>query len=778
MTEDGSGNAPVPRGAVVPWLVLGEGALLLVLGLLAAFRILPEWQADPGPRGGRVAKVQADLAAMGRLDSAVLKVAGAASGEGYERAFRHLGRAATPYLVATGGAVWHRVSGTLTVEGAGSGSFGADLAPDGSYRGFSWSPAGTFGIGTVDEGSRKRREEVNGRLEGLLAAGAAPGPAETAMETNVPVVTRPLGAGRNGVEEVLVKIQPPNGTIILSRQVADPDLVRRNTQEAILQKLVQSIVPTILSVALVLLLFGRLLYRRRLDFRIGLSLGALVLVTSALTGPDPDGLNGWTAFRIGIHLVAVAYLVAQWAVSESLLRDTIPGFTTSLDTLAAGRLGPRSGRALLAGLGAGAGLEGLALLAHSGAAYFSPAVVPTRPSFVLPLFRLLGNPFYEGAAVVSTLVLFVALGRAVLPRRWADPVGALVAALFFSLVVPLAPWGVGLAAAALASGAGLLVLQRFGFASLLAAGVAAPLFRDAAASVHLTTGNLPVLVVSTLSLLVLALLGFGGLLRTPRDEEGRVDAPGYLQRLESERRVKVEMDLLSRMQLALLPQKAPDVPGLRVAFSSVLATEAGGDLYHFEVDARGHFWVAAGDVSGHGYSCGIQGAMVKAALLSLVKADRTPAEVLQEIDRVLRAAGETRLFTTLALLRIDPSNGEAVWSNAGHPFPLLVEEGVCRELAFPGLPLGQGPARLYRNERFVLPVQGTLVMASDGLFEALDPFGEPYGYDRPRTVLGSVGLWRRPAEGIVDACLADWRRHAGEGAPADDTTVVVVKRTG
>ena len=36
-------------------------------------------------------------------------------------------------------------------------------------------------------------------------------------------------------------------------------------------------------------------------------------------------------------------------------------------------------------------------------------------------------------------------------------------------------------------------------------------------------------------------------------------APGYLQRLESERRVKFEMDLLSRMQLALLPQAPPDV---------------------------------------------------------------------------------------------------------------------------------------------------------------------------------------------------------------------------
>jgi len=43
-------------------------------------------------------------------------------------------------------------------------------------------------------------------------------------------------------------------------------------------------------------------------------------------------------------------------------------------------------------------------------------------------------------------------------------------------------------------------------------------------------------------------------------------------------------------------------------------------------------------------------------------------------------------------------------------------------------------------------------------------------------VLEGVGLWRRPADAIVEALFADWRRHVGEGPPADDTTVLVVKR--
>ncbi len=236
------------------------------------------------------------------------------------------------------------------------------------------------------------------------------------------------------------------------------------------------------------------------------------------------------------------------------------------------------------------------------------------------------------------------------------------------------------------------------------------------------------------------------------------------------------MDLLSRMQLALLPERPPEVPGLEIAVRTELATEAGGDLYHFLPDGAGRLWIAAGDVSGHGYSCGLQQAMTMAALASLVKAERAPSEVLGEVDRVLRMGRSERLFTTLALIRLDPRTGEGLLANAGHPYPLLVREGRCTEVPAPGLPLGQGPERVYADVPVALPPGGLLVLASDGLFEGPDRFDVSYGFERPRAVLEGAGLWRRPAEAIVEALFADWRRHVGEGPPSDDTTVLVVKR--
>ena len=179
-------------------------------------------------------------------------------------------------------------------------------------------------------------------------------------------------------------------------------------------------------------------------------------------------------------------------------------------------------------------------------------------------------------------------------------------------------------------------------------------------------------------------------------------------------------------------------------------------------------------------------AMVIAAVSSFIAQGRGPAEVLQNVDRVIRRGGPgpkpqtPRNFTTLALLRIDPGSGEAVLANAGHPYPLLALRGVpgeigeVSEIALPGLPLGQGPDRVYREHRFQIPPGSTLLLYSDGLVESCDESGVPFGFERPQEVLRSAR--RATAADLVDIVTAAWRRHLGDGEPPDDTTVVVLQR--
>jgi sigma-B regulation protein RsbU (phosphoserine phosphatase) len=254
----------------------------------------------------------------------------------------------------------------------------------------------------------------------------------------------------------------------------------------------------------------------------------------------------------------------------------------------------------------------------------------------------------------------------------------------------------------------------------------------------------------------------------------RAAVPRFVRRLEDERRMRYEMDLLTRMQLGLLPASLPEVPGWSIAARSLLANEVGGDLYDFVWDERGRLWIAAGDVSGHGFSCAVTQAMTKAALVSLVYSGTTPSEVLLEIDRVLRTAGDVRNFASLALLRLDPATGEAAFANAGHPYPLVRRASGVDEIVLPGLPLGRGPARTYDDVALTLAPGESLVLASDGLFEAVGGDDEPYGYVRARRFL-ETGLGTTATD-VADRLLADWTRFRGGLAPTDDTTLVVLRR--
>ncbi len=753
--------------------------MLLAAGLFAAFRVLPEWRAA-SPRPIRLIERSREITANAgaTLARATVSLEGRADGTSFERAYRRLRGEAPAYLEATGGATAWTVSGNLDVPKTGTGPVQLAFYPDGSLQSVTWSPAGSMFEATDPKAQALRREFFD-RIEVSLAAGRKrAGPELEFSGGNNVFRVRPLERVNGRPAEGVLLQEAGNVTFSIARGLSDPEAPKLFNANGIVRRLYR-FVPALLLFLVVVVTFGVLLYKRRLGFSIGIALVVLAAAYEILGAVLGSGasLGGLVVFVFGARVVMLLYLLGLWTVAESLLRDTVPGFTTSLDAFAAGRLGPRGGRAILAGLGGGAALLGVSLLAFAAAARSSAnGVWPTAPSFPYPLFQAQRGPFFEGSFDTALFVLFVSLFRFVLPRRFASIAAAILFALYSSLGTPLNPWGAGLALALALATVLLWAFDRYGLAALLVAAVSSALIRDAVvACVHLD-GNLFPALATVLPLLAIVAAGAIGLGRPERDEEGRLDAPDYVRRLESERRVKYEMDLLSRMQLSLLPEKPPVVPGLELSVKTILATEAGGDLYDFVQDESGALWIAAGDVSGHGYSCGIQQAMVMASLASLVKAGRKPSEILVEIDRVLRMGRSGRLFTSVALLRIDPATGVGVLANAGHPFPLLLHDGKTSEITGSGLPLGQGPKRTYEDVPFEIPKGGVLVIASDGLFEGPDRFDAPYGFDRPRTVLESTSLWRRPPDSIVDALLADWRLHVGEGAPSDDTTILVVKR--
>jgi len=576
----------------------------------------------------------------------------------------------------------------------------------------------------------------------------------------------------------LTALEGQNRTLYAERLPGDADhAVALIEHRQILPSEIVLAVVTLLRALTVCILFVVLWARRR----IGLVNGAVVALVVLVAVLPTAVASSDSPMSVGLAVVTAAgralWVFLAWSAAESFLRAADPGFTTSLDALRAGRLGPRGGRALLLGLALGTGLAGLRL-AVQAIALSLRGLWPLTASLQLPVFSESHDPFGDGILLAAFVVLLLGFARRLVAPRWVAPAVILAGAIVTG-PVQLHPYAFELASNAILLLPLVLLGRRAGLTALVTATITSFLLPVAAFSgLHLNwlSGTFAATAGPVAGILVLGLVG---LARPAQVEAERLQAPAFMRRIEEERRIKYEMNLLARMQEGLLPEHLPELPGWEVAARSILATEAGGDLYDFLVDDDGWLWAAAGDVAGHGYSCAIVQAMTTAALASLISPKKTPAEVLRQIDRVIRRGGTSRNFITLVLLRLDPRTGEVSLSNAGHPYPFLVTPGevtTVSELDLPGLPLGQGPAREYRNHAFQLPPGGALVICSDGLIESRNWREEPYGFDRPRDVL--LGAAHASAGGILDILLADWRRHLGKEELPDDTTVVVVKRTG
>lgn len=752
--------------------ILLLGALALAAGVTLARAWLPEWQPVVQDKSFYVQRYRELARRAGvRLLPGEPRVTLAVKDERDNGEAEILDRLGTRRTVALGGGVLIKVAHPGAPAGVHDGSrpFEVEMTPAGQPLALAWlfDPARFFQSGRRNPPlpAAPSKERVAGLARLLLTPGERLGPSlkdETGYEL----------PGSNPPQRIEVKA-PNKEAVSIQREILED---KTDSDESSFWKLLPLIllvvVPHVIGGLTAVVLFFRLIAQRRIDYANGLFLGAIHLAASIA---GVASLPTWAEI-FGQAFVASflsLWIVAYWSVGESYLRSIQPGFATALDSLRTRRLGPRGGRALLLGAGLGAMLAGLRL-GMPALAQAIPGAWTGGPSLRLPSLGPV-TPFSDGAMLAAAIALSLALARRYVPERWVSWVAAVLAGFFLPLVlVSLGPIPAVLAANLVIGAFLLWVLWKFGLAATLVASTASFLLPAAVFS-GLHASWLPLqLTVTAGSIAAFLFLGWIGLNRPEQIEmEGR-KAPAFIRRIEEERRQRYELDLLSRMQLGLLPAQVPEVPGWEIAVRSLLATEAGGDLYDFLDDEEGGLWIAAGDVAGHGYSCSIAQAMTVASLASLIHVDQKPPGVLQQVDRVLRRNGAHRHFTTLALMRLDPRTGAGRLANAGHPFPLLVRDGEVSEIAAAGLPLGQGPRREYQETPVEIPPGGVLVFCSDGLFEGADWQGIPYGYDRPRDLLKMLG--EKPAAEILEALFADWRRHLGAQEHQDDTTVVVIKR--
>jgi serine phosphatase RsbU (regulator of sigma subunit) len=185
---------------------------------------------------------------------------------------------------------------------------------------------------------------------------------------------------------------------------------------------------------------------------------------------------------------------------------------------------------------------------------------------------------------------------------------------------------------------------------------------------------------------------------------------------ETEQRAVAEL-----LQRSLMPERLPQVPGLRLAARTKPvdpSKQVGGDWYDVISLPSGDVGLVVGDVVGHDLRAATAMGQLRASLRAFAMYETSPAAVLTQVNTIAGLLQVTDLTTCLYAV-VNAKTRTVRWSSAGHLNPLgLRASGPGQVLAGdPGPPIGVSEDAVYVDRTCRLEPGGSLMLYTDGLIE-------------------------------------------------------------
>jgi phosphoserine phosphatase RsbU/P len=309
----------------------------------------------------------------------------------------------------------------------------------------------------------------------------------------------------------------------------------------------------------------------------------------------------------------------------------------------------------------------------------------------------------------------------------------------------------------------------------------AAIYAVTGASVFLK-GNLMVPLVRPLFAMV---LGWASLSTWHAFENAR-------ERIEIEKARRIaerELEIGRKIQAGFLPAWLPTPAGWEIAAHFQPAFQVSGDFYDVFELAEGRFLgIVIADVCDHGVGSALFMALTRSLIraFTLQSSERLGPHATRPQDLALETVrqtnayitenhGEAGMFATLFLGILNPATGMLTYVNGGHEPPLFIRSGsVPVYLKGTGLAVGAMPDVPYNADSILFQGGDRLVLYTDGLTDAEGEPGARFSKDR---LLELIAAEESGARNLVDRVIDALKVHVGDGSPADDVTLLAIRKT-
>jgi sigma-B regulation protein RsbU (phosphoserine phosphatase) len=225
------------------------------------------------------------------------------------------------------------------------------------------------------------------------------------------------------------------------------------------------------------------------------------------------------------------------------------------------------------------------------------------------------------------------------------------------------------------------------------------------------------------------------------------------------RQAREELAVAAKIQSDLMSIAIPVLPYAVLQAKSTPCLEIGGDFFN-AIALDDCLCAGIADVSGKGVSA----AIVAATLQGIIHAQLMSRQGLPEIAAQLNQFLYTRKvgkYVTLVLFKLYP-DGHVEYLNCGHIQPLVVRGNQIERLTDSNLIVGLLPEVTYVSGECTLHPGDRLLLVTDGLVEAENSAGEPFGnpgldevahFEDIDTILDHVAIFQAPNPAQDDCTL-------------------------
>ena len=244
-------------------------------------------------------------------------------------------------------------------------------------------------------------------------------------------------------------------------------------------------------------------------------------------------------------------------------------------------------------------------------------------------------------------------------------------------------------------------------------------------------------------------------------------------------RAEKELSVAAEIQMGLLPQMMPELPGFELAGRCDPAEWVGGDYFDFfQAPDDRTLWIAVGDVCGHGTGAALFMADLRAVIRTLANTlpDANLGDIFGRANRLLQNDLRAGGFVSAFLARLNVETREVTYATAGHPGYRISAEGSVEILSSEDdPPIGVNENHLYSSNKLVFNPGDVLTVFTDGIWESHTNVDDLFGIERSCDLL--VKHLDKTPQWMIDELFVASIEFHGDTPREDDMTAIIVKAT-